>query len=489
MKRSIKKQLTYVFIGIILCILLGCIIVNGVFLEKFYISNKQSTLEEMYEQLYVYLEEGSLTTTDTKTLLQMMSEQSNISFMIQNEEGEVIIATSADMVWLQLQLYTYLFEQTDTSAQELRTTDSYEIWLSSDFRTDAEYIEMWGTFETGELFILRTPMESIQESALLANRFFLYVGTVLVLISILFIRFFARKITDPILELVDRSKEMSNLNFEAKYTGTQDNEIGELGASFNAMSDRLEQAISELKKANNQLLKDIQDKEQLEMMRTEFISSVSHELKTPIALIQGYAEGLIEGVSEDKESREFYCEVIMDEADKMNKLVKNLLELNQLESSIETLTMERFDIVNMVSGMLQSLDIMIQQKGCQMSLDLPETCFVWGDQFKIEQVIRNYLTNALNHVDGDRVIHVKVQYPNDEKAMVSVFNTGLPIPEEDIERIWEKFYKVDKARTREYGGNGIGLSIVKAIMESLHQEYGIKNYDNGVEFWFELDRK
>ncbi|MFI3208261.1 MAG: HAMP domain-containing sensor histidine kinase, partial [Eubacteriales bacterium] len=205
----------------------------------------------------------------------------------------------------------------------------------------------------------------------------------------------------------------------------------------------------------------------------------------PIALIQGYAEGLQEGISDDKESRDFYCEVIMDEAEKMNQLVKGLLELNQLENSANDSVMERFDIMEIVNGVAQSLDIMIQQKECKLILDTPPSCYVWGDQFKVEHVIRNYMTNALNHVDGANVIQLKIR--SGEKARISVFNTGTPIAEEDIGRIWEKFYKVDKARTREYGGNGIGLSIVKAIMESMHQNYGAINYDNGVEFWFELD--
>ena len=223
-------------------------------------------------------------------------------------------------------------------------------------------------------------------------------------------------------------------------------------------------------------------------MRTEFIGNVSHELKTPIALIQGYAEGLKEGISEDPESRAFYCDVIMDEADKMNRMVKNLLTLNQLELGQEEVTFERFDIMEMIHGIIQSCEILLQQKEADVRLNTEDAVFVWADEWKVEQVFRNYFSNALNHLDGKKIIDVRV-ITNQEKgtARISVFNTGAQIPEEDIEQIWNKFYKVDKARTREYGGNGIGLSIVKAIMDSFHKEYGVKNYSNGVEFWFELD--
>ena len=226
----------------------------------------------------------------------------------------------------------------------------------------------------------------------------------------------------------------------------------------------------------------------LEESRQEFVSNVSHELKTPIALIQGYAEGLKEGVNDDPESREFYCDVIMDEASKMNQMVKNLLTLNQLEFGNDEVEFARFDIAALVRGVIASCDILIQQAGASVDFVSEEKVYVWGDEFKTEQVVRNYLTNAIHHVDNEKRIEVRI-VSSDGKVRVSVFNSGKPIPEEDVPKLWDKFYKVDKAHTREYGGNGIGLSIVKAIMESFHQGYGVRNFDNGVEFWFELDAK
>jgi signal transduction histidine kinase len=223
-------------------------------------------------------------------------------------------------------------------------------------------------------------------------------------------------------------------------------------------------------------------------MRKEFLDNVSHELKTPIALIQGYAEGLKENISDDQESREFYCDVIMDEAQKMNKLVKNLLTLNQLESGKDAAVMERFNLVSLIRGVIASMDIMIQQKDATLLFQEENPVYVWADEFKTEEVVTNYLSNALNHLDGERQIEIRI-YKTPERVRVSVFNTGKPIPEEDLPKLWNKFYKVDKARTREYGGSGIGLSIVKAIMEGMNQEYGVENYDNGVAFYFTLDCK
>ena len=221
-------------------------------------------------------------------------------------------------------------------------------------------------------------------------------------------------------------------------------------------------------------------------MRKEFLSSVSHELKTPIALIQGYAEGLQEGINDDQESRDFYCEVIIDEASKMNNIVKKLLSLNQLEFGNDVVTMERFDIVALLSNCIQSSAILTKQNGITVQMQESGPVYVWAEEFKVEEVFMNYFTNAINHCQGEKIIEVKLEQ-DEGKVKVSVFNTGAPIPEDSIDHIWEKFYKVDKARTREYGGSGVGLSIVKAIMEALHQEYGVENRDDGVLFWFELE--
>src|SRR5699024_6553303 len=222
-------------------------------------------------------------------------------------------------------------------------------------------------------------------------------------------------------------------------------------------------------------------------MRREFLSNVTHELKTPLALIQGYAEGLKDKVNEDQESRDFYCDVIVDEASKMNEMVKKLLNLNQLEFGNDQVTMERFDLAEVIRGVLQSSAILIEQKEAKVVFNQQEPVMVWGDEFKVEEVITNYLTNALNHLDYDRIIEIDCKTENGVVA-TSVFNTGDPIPEEDIDKIWIKFYKVDKARTREYGGSGIGLSIVKAIMDSMNQKCGADNYENGVAFWFTLEQ-
>jgi two-component system sensor histidine kinase VanS len=372
----------------------------------------------------------------------------------------------------------------------LKQTDSYTIQTVLDRRTSSDFMEMWGTLDNGDYFLLRTALESIDHSASIANRFFGITGIAATLVGIFVSLYMGTLITKPILELTAISERMKHLDFSAKYTGKSRTEIAELGSNINELSSNLEQTISELKTANNKLKKDIREKEEIDTMRKEFLSNVTHELKTPIALIQGYAEGLQDCVNDDAESREYYSSVIVDEAGKMNSMVQKLLALNHLEFGTETVNMEHFDAIAVIRNYLQSATLLADKKDVQVRMEEQEPVMVWADSFLMEEVFTNYFSNAVNHVEesgGEKIIDIKLIPQEGNRVRISVFNTGKPIPEDSLPHIWEKFYKVDKARTRAYGGSGIGLSIVKAIMEQMHEAYGVKNYDNGVEFWFDLD--
>lgn len=475
-----------VFAGMVICLLAILLIVNVKFLEPYYIRDKEMQFIHVYEELQEAVKKGTISNDEVQDELHVLCEKNNISYIVLDMDNEKLITNVHDTNMLKQQLSGYLLNQAQKGGKVLDSTDNYQLMRSQDPWNQSEYIEMWGQLDDNVNFLIRSPVESIRESVALSNRFLIYVGMGTLIICIGLVWYFSRRITKPIQELAELSDHMANLDFEAKYTSGGNNEIGELGDNFNRMSKKLEKAISELKQANNSLQQDIEQKEKMEQMRTEFMGNVSHELKTPIALIQGYAEGLKEGVNDDPESRDFYCDVIMDEAGKMNRMVKNLMTLNQLEFGNDKVEFERFNLTELIGGVLQSMDILSQQKDVKLIFREENPVYVWGDEFKIEQVVRNYVSNAYNHVNEEKIIEVKI-LQEDGLAKVTVFNTGKPIPEEDVPRIWDKFFKVDKAHTREYGGNGIGLSIVKAIMESMHQQYGVKNYDNGVEFWFTLD--
>ena len=288
------------------------------------------------------------------------------------------------------------------------------------------------------------------------------------------------------------AKKMANLDFSHKYNvKDEDDEIDELGESINLMSDKLESTINQLRSTNIELERDIERKSKIDEMRKSFISDVSHELKTPIALIQGYSEGLLENVNSDPESRKFYAEVILDETNKMDKMVRQLIELTKLEYEKREFNNRDFNIVELEKEIVRTSQVMLVDKGTQVEFETEDSIDVFADDMFISQIITNYLTNAIKHVkdvDGDKYIKITNKIIPDKKMVrVTVFNTGDNISKENLSRIWNRFFKADEARNREDGGSGIGLSIVRAIMNNYGNDFGVENKENGVEFFFELD--
>ncbi|MCR5716028.1 MAG: HAMP domain-containing histidine kinase [Lachnospiraceae bacterium] len=488
---TIRGQIMFAFIFVTSLVVIMCFIANTAFLQRFYTWNKIQSIRSAYESFNRASNSGILTEEEFEVEWTRICNNYNINVIILDADSQTVKTSSNETTFLIRELLDYFFGYVspDNELNEvhvLSQSEMYTLQLVNDARMNAEFLEMWGMLDNGNPFLIRSPIESIQESVSIANRFLLYVGTLAILFGAVLAGITSTRITRPICKLTEISERMSHLDFDVKYQGNDTREIARLGKNMNELSNALERTISELKTANNELLRDIEHKEKTDEMRREFLSNVSHELKTPIALIQGYAEGLKEGINEDPEGTEFYCDVIMDESAKMNNMVKKILTLNQLEFGDDPVSVERFDIVTLVKNYLQTADILIRQHEANVRMDDYPTICVWADEFKIEEVFMNYFTNALNHLGGDKIIDVKIEQ-KDKTVRVSVFNTGDPIPEESLPHLFEKFYKVDKARTREYGGSGVGLSIVKAIMDSLHQDYGVLNYDNGVEFWFELD--
>ena len=492
MKHSIRKQFAGIFIGMMTATVVFTWLMNTIFLDDYYLNEKQKNLIQVYETLNKAEKTGQLDSKDFYNItMSNLCSRYNITGLVVDIRTQKLTGFGADEEQSKRRLWDSLLFMERNPQKILQESNNYKMLVITDKISKTEYIDLWGNLENGDMFLLRTPLESIRDSAVISNRFLGYIGIMATLISALIIWFLSKKYTKPILELARISEKMAKLDFEAKYSGKKDNEIGILGENINFMSTELEKTISELKSANIKLTKDIELKEKNEEMRTEFLANVSHELKTPIALIQGYAEGLKDNITDSQEEKEFYCEVIIDESRKMNEMVRKLLTLNQLEFGNETVTMERFDLLDLVSTYLQSAEILVQQKGASIELLQHDPVYVWGDELKIEEVLMNYISNAVHHVkeDSKGQKRITVDFKKKENVVrVLVFNTGDSVPEESISKLWDKFYKVDKARTREYGGNGIGLSIVKAIMDSMNRAFGMENMEDGVVFWFELER-
>jgi len=494
-KLSLRTEFNILFLLVMAGMIAFCIIINQAFLERVYISHQTNVVKSAFDSINDASSDGSFQTEDYDIELQSICDTYGIELIVLDADSQMIKSSSSDAEYMAHILWDNLIGEdimapVVSGRKIIEKTDDYTIQIETDMRMNTEYLEIWGVIDSGYIVMVRSALAGIRESVGISNRFMTTVGLIAIIIGSVCILYLSNRVTRPILELTDISSEMKNLNFEAKYKSKNKNknEVDILGDNINELSETLETTIKELKSANIELKQDIARKEEIDEMRREFLSNVSHELKTPIALIQGYAEGLQEGISDDPDSMDFYCEVIRDEASKMDTLVKKLLTLNQLEFGNDVVNMERFDITATIKNYVKSSEILTKEKNATVQMADYGPIYVWADEFKTEEVLMNYFSNALNHIGGDNIIEIKLEKLED-RVRVSVFNTGDPIPEDSIDHIWEKFYKVDKARTRAYGGSGVGLSIVKAIMESMHQEYGVRNYDNGVEFWFDLETR
>lgn len=544
LRHSIRHRIMLIFIGLMAAMLLAIWAINNWWLEGYYVDQKLKVMEQAYADINAVVMEkvdageniGDVISDEVQqewemwgvspqpeaesqpqkqpsdesagssrrhrnpkglyagfdgTLLgtiRAYGDQNNITtVLIDSNTGKALLSSGRESDFLAQKVQRYVLGKGGGRAETLKEHDNYVVEMNVDFRSNSSYMESWGFFsDNSTLFIMSMPLASIRESVVLSNRFTTYVGLVALVLGSILMYFVTRRVTNPLMRLAALSERMSNLDFEASYEGDAEDEIGVLGHSMNTLSDKLKQTIGALQKANRQLQHDIEEKTQIDEMRKDFIANVSHELKTPIALIQGYAEGLTEGMCEDAESRSYYCEVIMDEAGKMNKMVKQLLTLTALEFGNDTPMMEPFDVAELIGDLVGSAHILTEQNHAHVAVETEHPLYVVGDEFKIEEVMTNYLTNAMNHLDGERLIRIRTERHGDH-IRVCVFNTGNPIPEEDLPNLWTKFYKVDKARTRAYGGSGIGLSIVKAIMDAHHQSCGVENLEDGVEFWFTME--
>lgn len=497
MKHSIRFKLALLLTALIAFTIFITWFINRTFLADYYLHCKVEQIAEVFyrvEDIYANNGDELFLSEEDTLIMERLSSNSNVNiYVLMSFAGGPLSSFphpsdfgEREEAQVQLLIRNYMSTNTDQIDRKvIKESDNYVIYRLYDNHLDSNYIDLIGVLDDKIVF-LRSNFESIQESVAYANQFLGYIGIAAVLIGIIAMLLVSSRYTKPIHEMANIAKRMSELDFEVKYPVSNKDEIGELGSSINTLSDKLQNTISELKRANNELQLDIQKKTEMDEMRKEFLSNVSHELKTPISLIQGYAEGLIENVNDDEENRNFYCEVIIDEANKMNQMVKKLLTLNELEFGNNQLVFERFDIVQLIKSVLLSYEIIFKQKEITLHFEQYDPIYVWADEYLIQQVVSNYISNALNHVAGKNIIEIKL-IRREDVLRVAVFNTGENIAEEELDKLWIKFYKVDKSRTREYGGNGIGLSIVKAIMNSHNKDFGVINHVVGVEFWFELD--
>lgn len=348
--------------------------------------------------------------------------------------------------------------------------------------TGKEYLVYRFSLENSFIGELRVQMSQIESSAKIANTFISMIALIFLILALGWVLWFARRIAKPITKMNEITRNMAALDFTQTLEPGSKDEIGQLAISINDLSNKLDVTLRDLNASNAQLRDEIEMEHQLDVMRRGFVANVSHELKTPIAIIQGYAEGLKLDIN--SASREKYCDTIMDESRRMNKLVLSLLSLSKYESGQIALNPVPFDLPELIRA---RADRIFAASPITLQYELPQSCFVLADPDQIDQVIKSYLENAASHVNEGGTVTVTVTEEGDA-AQVSVINTGSHIDEDQMPQIWQSFYRGDPSHNRESGRFGLGLSIVSAIIKLHGQTCGVYNTDDGVCFWFRLQK-
>ena len=493
--KSVRAKLFFTLCVVILMLIGFFIIINNAVLEALYYYNKKESTLETYnyinENLSKILEEEK---EKYELELEKIAINNNFEILIIGTDNNLVYSTNKNFVedFGEINEIKYEVKYSIFNKSEiLYSKENITIRRIKDKKNGIPYILLDGKLDSGDKIYIRLPITPIQDSVNISNRFIYIIGIATIVLGAIAITFITERFTKPIEELNDIANEMSNLNFKRKYRiNDSEDEIDELGKSINTLSDKLEETINQLKVNNSELEKDIEEKSKIDEMRKQFISDVSHELKTPIALIQGYAEGLVENVNTDEENRKFYSEVILDEANKMDKLVKRLLELMKLEYEDRKFNDAKFDIVELINEVVKNSKVVLNENNIEVEFKEKQPIYVYADDFYIEQVVTNYFTNAIKNIreiNGNKKIRIAIKKGKEiGKLRVTVFNTGKNIDQENINRIWTRFYKVDESRNRSKGGTGIGLALVKAIMTKYKSNYGVTNKKDGVEFYFEI---
>ena len=491
--KTVRGKLFFSMCIVVLSIILFLILVNSFVLEKYYQYTKSNQLKSVYNMINSYYNDDS-ESYDLQDELRKISIKNNFDIIVKDDNDIAVYLSNKDFLSNVKIIMDFWGVNKQHKYNVIEENDKLEIKKIKDTETRVNYILLSGTLDNDYAVYIRTPISSIQESVRISNRFLYLIAGVVIVIGGIAIIYISKTFSSPISELNNIAKKMANLDFSHKYNvKDEDDEIDELGESINLMSDKLESTINQLRSTNIELERDIERKSKIDEMRKSFISDVSHELKTPIALIQGYSEGLLENVNSDPGNRKFYAEVILDETNKMDKMVRQLIELTKLEYEKREFNNREFNIVELEKEIVRTSQVMLDDKGTQVEFETEDSIEVFADDMFISQIITNYLTNAIKHVkdvDGDKYIKITNKIiPDKNKVRVTVFNTGDNISKENLSRIWNRFFKADEARNRDDGGSGIGLSIVRAIMNNYGNDYGVENKYNGVEFFFEVDKK
>lgn len=439
---------------------------------------------QLLESVYIWNVERSL------TVMAQNAEEAEDAYFPLLSEYEIKENVSID---LYDNYDNYLYEGTGSflSANKLNVISRKQNEDGSYFNVVAEegsttqYIVFGKDFENGYHIEITAQKDPIQENANLATGVTTTLTVLALVLALVFISVYSKHFTKPLIQMSEVANKIANLDFSAKCETNRGDEIGTLAENINVVSDSLNTALSELREKNEQLMEDIEKERRIEQMRADFISAASHELKTPIAIIRGYAEGLKMNVSEENESASEYCDIIMRESDRMNVLVLNMLEQSLYSSGVKKPDMAEFSVDEFVADLIKAVTPIFEEKGVTARYIKAEALRAFADKTQMTTVLSNIVLNACSHASGEKLIEITAEKA-DDKIKINVFNTGSRVEDKDKDGIFTSFYRADKAHSRSEGRFGLGLAIVKSITDNHSCDCGFENKENGVTFWFTM---
>ncbi len=326
---------------------------------------------------------------------------------------------------------------------------------------------LYGIKKNNGYVFLFTSLEDIGTTTSLIKSQLIYLTLLTILLSIVIAMFLSRRIAKPISDMTKKATKLADGNYNLVFKNTGINELDELANSLNY----LEQEVSKT-----------------DTYRRDLMANVSHDLKTPLTMIKAYAEMIKDITIDDKEKTIKNLDVIIEETERLNILVNDILELSKLQNNQDNLDIEEFDIVLLIKDILRRYEIIKETENYNLILESPESIIVKADKKRISQVIYNLINNAVNYTGDDLKVIVRLTEESKD-CLVEIIDTGKGIDEEDLQNIWNRYYKQEKNHKRNVIGTGLGLSIVKNILEQHHFDYGVKSIKNhGTTFYFKIKK-
>jgi signal transduction histidine kinase len=492
MKKSIALKLFIITSGFLLIFIFLTMYFQSTFFQSFYTARKVKNLEENVLKLNAFYANNFISDSSMDLVLLQFEESFNTRLIVFNKNGgvkhsgnfksDINKKNTIDNVYDEF-LYSSVARNSIITSNKTIVNRYYDTVFNVQNIVCISPVTV--NSDTTDIILAVSSLQPIEEASTVIKEFYTYIFLGALILAIILSLIYSKMIAKPLIKLNKAASKMAEMDFSSHYDVNSDDELGNLAKTLNFLSNKLDSTLKQLRESNHKLQEDIEKERHLERMRKDFTAGVSHELKTPIALISGYAEGLKDNVV-DGDSRDFYIDVIMDEATKMSNLVSDMLDLSQLESGTFKLKPEPFFIDKLINNVVKKHSAFIKEKEIQLSLNIVESCSVYGDTTRIEQVLTNFITNAIRHTYENGYINISTKLEK-STVLIEIENSGENIHPEDLKNIWDKFYKIDKSRIRVAGGTGLGLSIVKNILLLHKSSFGVRNTNTGVAFYFTLN--